>query len=176
MCGSGTFVIEAAEVAARLNPGRARHFSFEKLSTFDPKAWEEMRSVRRQAVEGIKFYGSDRDKGAVEMSAENARRAVVEKITEFKQQAISDIIPPTDEPGLVIINPPYGGRISDKRKLMPLYQTLGSVLRERFSGWRVGIITTDKSLAGETGLPFLPISTPVQHGGLRVMLFHTDAL
>lgn len=176
MCGSGTFVIEAAEIAARLNPGRSRHFAFEKLVTFDQKAWEDMRSVKRQAEMGINFYGSDRDNGAVEMSAENAARAGVDKFTEFKQQAISDIIPPTSTPGLVIINPPYGGRIGDTHKLIPLYQTLGKVLRTHFSGWRVGIITTDKSLAQATALPFFLESEPVQHGGLRINLFHTDVL
>jgi putative N6-adenine-specific DNA methylase len=176
MCGSGTFVIEAAEIAARLNPGRSRNFVFEKFVTFDPQAWEKMRNVKRQAETGITFYGSDRDDGAVKMSAENAERAGVDHIVEFKQQTISDMTPPTDTPGLVIINPPYGKRIGDKHKLLPLYQTLGKVLREKFSGWRVGIIATDKSLAQATGLPFLPTSAPIQHGGLRVTLFHTDAL
>lgn len=176
MCGSGTFVIEAAEIAERLNPGRTRHFAFEKLVTFDPQAWEKMRSVQRQAGAGIHFYGSDRDVGAVKMSTENATRAGVGEIAVFKQQAISDIRPPTSTPGLIILNPPYGGRIGDKKTLMPLYQTLGDVLRSRFSGWRVGIITTDVSLAQVTGLPFVPVSAPVQHGGLRVTLFHTEAL
>lgn len=176
MCGSGTFVIEAAEIAARLNPGRLRNFAFEKLVTFDPQAWENMRSVKRQAELGFNFYGSDRDEGAVKMSAENAARAGVDKLTEFKQQTISDIIPPTNACGLVIINPPYGGRIGDTQKLLPLYQTLGKVLSERFSGWRVGIITTDKSLARATALPFMPETAPVQHGGMRVNLYHTQAL
>lgn len=176
MCGSGTFVIEAAEIAARLNPGRSRNFAFEKLFTFEPQAWEKMRSVTRQAETGIRFYGSDRDSGAVRMSKENAARAGINHLAEFKQQTISDISPPISTPGIVILNPPYGKRIGDTHKLRPLYQTLGRVLRENFSGWRVGIITTDKSLAQSTGLPFLPTSAPVQHGGLRVTLFHTDAL
>jgi putative N6-adenine-specific DNA methylase len=110
------------------------------------------------------------------MSVDNAARAGVDQYTEFKQQTISDITPPTTTPGLVIINPPYGGRIGDVQKLLPLYQTLGNVLRTHFSGWRVGIITTDKSLAQATALPFLPESEPVQHGGLRINLFQTDAL
>lgn len=176
MCGSGTFVIEAAEIAARLNPGRSRSFAFEKFVTFDSHAWEKMRNVKRQAESGVCFYGSDRDSGAVKMSVENAARAGVDQWVEFKQQAISHMTPPTDTPGLVIINPPYGKRISDVKKLRPLYQTLGRVLCDKFSGWRVGIITTDKSLAQATELPFLPTSAPVQHGGLRVTLFHTGVL
>lgn len=176
MCGSGTFVIEAAEIAARLNPGRARHFAFEKLVTFDPASWEKMRSVDRQAAPAFHVYGSDRDEGAVKMSRENAARAGVDALTEFKQQTISDMAPPTRTPGLVIVNPPYGTRIGDKKKLLPLYQTLGEVLRTRFSNWRIGIITTDAALAKSTGLPFLPTTAPVQHGGLRVTLFRTEPL
>ena len=176
MCGSGTFVIEAAEIAARLNPGRARHFAFEQFANFDPAAWEKMRSVQRQAAPDVYFYGSDRDEGAVKMSHENAARAGVSAVTEFKQQTISDITPPTSTPGLVILNPPYGTRIGDKRNLVSLYQTLGDVLRTRFVNWRVGIITTDISLAHATKLPFLPTAAPVQHGGLRVTLFHTAPL
>lgn len=176
MCGSGTFVIEAAEIAARLNPGRSRHFMFEKFVNFDPAAWEKMRSVHRQASPDFHCYGSDRDEGAVRMSSENAARAGVTALTEFKQQTISDITPPTSTPGLVIVNPPYGTRIGDKTKLMPLYQTLGEVLRTRFSNWRIGIITTEAALAKATGLPFLPTTAPVQHGGLRVTLFRTEPL
>ena len=110
------------------------------------------------------------------MSLENAARAGIEKLTEFRQQTISDITPPSSTPGLVILNPPYGARIGDKKKLMPLYQTLGQVLSTRFQGWRVGIITTEPSLAKATGLPFLPTEAPVQHGGLRVTLFRTEEL
>ncbi len=176
MCGSGTFVIEAAEIAARLNPGRSRQFVFEKFVNFDQAAWEKMRSVDRHISPDFRFYGSDRDEGAIKMSGENAARAGIGKFTDFKQNTISDIVPPTTVPGLVIVNPPYGTRIGDKTKLMPLYQTLGDVLRARFSGWRAGIITTDMTLAKATKLPFLPITEPVHHGGLRVRLFHTESL
>ncbi len=176
MCGSGTFVIEAAEIATRLNPGRARSFAFEKLKTFDSAAWEKMKSVERQANSEVNCYGSDRDKGAVKMSAENAARAGVGHRTKFKQQSISDIKPPTKTSGLVILNPPYGTRISEVKKLTPLYQSIGTALRQNFSGWRVGIITTDTSLAHATGLKFMPTSPPVQHGGLRITLFQTPPL
>jgi hypothetical protein len=148
----------------------------EKFVNFDPAAWEKMRSVHRQASPGFHFYGSDRDEGAVKMSSENAARAGVSELTEFKQRTISDITPPISAPGLVIVNPPYGTRIGDKRKLIPLYQTLGNVLRARFSNWRIGIITTDAALAKASSLPFLPTTAPVQHGGLRVTLFRTEPL
>lgn len=176
MCGSGTFVIEAAEIAARLNPGRSRHFAFEKLVTFDPEQWDKMRAVKREPNTEVQFYGSDRDEGAIAISQENAKRAGVSETTNFFAMAISDIKPPCITPGLVILNPPYGSRISDVKQLTSLYQATGNVLRSNFTGWRVGMITTEASLAQATGLPFLPTDKPVLHGGLRVSLFQTDPL
>jgi putative N6-adenine-specific DNA methylase len=88
MCGSGTFVIEAAEMAARLNPGRARRFAFEHLATFDAAAWARMRDVasRRSPPASVRFYGGDRDAGAVAMAEANAERAGVADLTEFRQR------------------------------------------------------------------------------------------
>ncbi len=176
MCGSGTFVIEAAEIAARLNPGRYRSFAFEKLVSFDPDMWEKMRHVTREPQTDSPCYGSDRDAGAIKMSKDNAHRASLDSFVSFEQKAISDICPPTQQAGLVIVNPPYGKRIGDKKKLIPLYKALGEVLKSKFSGWRVGLVTNDPSLAKETELPFLPPKAPVQHGGIRVSLFQTHPL
>ena len=176
MCGSGTFIIEAAEMATKLNPGRLRHFAFEKLATFDAEAWAKMRDVKRKDKTGFRFYGSDRDSGAIKMSKANAERAGILALTEFKQFAISDITPPDGPPGLVIVNPPYGARLGDKKKIQTLYAALGQVLKARFKGWRVGILTVDKVMAHATGLPFLPTDAPVQHGGLRITLYKTEPL
>ena len=176
MCGSGTFVIEAAEIAARLNPGRLRHFAFEKLATFDAEAWERMRAVRSGRVPTARFYGSDRDAGAIAMSRANAERAGVADTTEFRQCTISDVVAPAGPPGLVIVNPPYGTRLGDSSKLSPLYQALGQVLLRRFTGWRVGLVTSEPRLAHATGLPFLPNGPPVPHGGLRVHLYRCAPL
>lgn len=178
MCGSGTFVIEAAEMAAGLMPGRARPFAFEQLATFDEAAWQQMRLARAGSAitPPARFYGSDRDAGAIAMSRANAERAGVAAFTEFRQQAVSALTPPDGPPGLVIVNPPYGGRIGDRRQLQPLYRALGQTLRERFSGWRVGLVTSEASLAKATGLPFARPGPPVVHGGLRVTLFQTGPL
>jgi putative N6-adenine-specific DNA methylase len=176
MCGSGTFVIEAAEIAARLNPGRSRRFAFEQLATFDAEAWQRMRDVKSQRPSAVRFYGSDRDAEAIGMSRANAARAGVADLTEFRQSTISEIAPPDGSPGLVIANPPYGTRIGDKTKLRALYRAFGQKLIGRFSGWRVGIITSDTTLARATGLPFLPTTAPVPHGGLRITLHRTAPL
>lgn len=176
MCGAGTFVIEAAEIAARLNPGRSRHFAFEKLATFDAAAWQRMREVKSARTPAARFHGSDRDAGAIGMSRANAERAGVAEYTEFRQCTISEILPPDGPPGLVIVNPPYGTRIGDSRTLSSLYCALGQTLMSRFAGWRVGLVTSEPRLAYLTGLPFLPTDAPVPHGGLRVTLYRTAPL
>lgn len=176
MCGSGTFVIEAAEIAAGLWPGRSRRFAFEDLATFDAQAWQLLRDKARLVKPAHRFFGSDRDAGAIAMSRANAERAGVSAFTDFRQQTVSALVKPEGPPGLVIVNPPYGARIGDKKKLEPLYRALGQTLMTRFAGWRVGLITSEASLAKMTGLPFAPPEAPVSHGGLRVTLFQTRPL
>jgi putative N6-adenine-specific DNA methylase len=176
MCGSGTFVIEAAAIAAGLNPGRSRRFAFEELQGFEPAAWERMRASGTATQPQVKFHGSDRDAGAVRMAKANAERAGVKDFASFSQQPVSDFLSPDGPPGLVIVNPPYGTRIGDRKPLYALYGALGQVLLRRFSGWRVGIVTTDAGLAAATGLPLSPTGPPVLHGGLRVTLFLTGKL
>lgn len=176
MCGSGTFVIEAAEMAAGLKPGRSRHFAFEQLAGFDADAWQLLRGSGQTTKPAVHFFGSDRDAGAVAMSRANARRAGVAAFTSFRQQAISDFTPPEGPPGLVIVNPPYGTRIGDRKPLFALHGALGKTLLGRFTGWRVGLITSDASLAKATGLPFAPPGPPVSHGGLGVRLYQTGRL
>jgi putative N6-adenine-specific DNA methylase len=72
---------------------------------------------------------------------------------------------------LIILNPPYGARIGDKKKLYALYAKIGTVLKSKFSGWQVGLITSDRALAKTTQIKFSFISEPVSHGGLKVRLY-----
>ena len=176
MCGSGTFVIEAAEIAAGLKPGRSRRFAFEHFATFDREVWQAMRGERDLVTPPHKFYGSDRDAGAIAMSRENAERAGVGHLTVFQNHAISDLVAPEGPPGLVIVNPPYGDRIGEKQRLHGLYRALGETLLTRFKGWRAGVITSDTALANATRLPFLPTGPAVLHGGTRVTLSQTCPL
>jgi len=174
MCGSGTFVIEAAEIAAGLVPGRDRAFAFEHLAGFDRAAVEALRtSPPRETAQ--RFHGADRDQGAVGGAAENAARAGVAGLTSFTRAAVSELQRPEGPPGLVMVNPPYGGRIGDRKPLFALYGSLGAVLAERFRGWRVGIVTNDGGLAKATGLA-LRASEPIAHGGLKVKLYQAGPL
>ena len=95
--------------------------------------------------------------------------------TSFACQPISALTRPDGPPGLVMVNPPYGGRIGNIGQLYGLYASLGKVLTEQFQGWRVGLVTTDAKLAHTTGLK-LDGGPPIPHGGLRVRLFQSGPL
>ena len=172
MCGSGTFVIEAAEIAARMQPGRARRFAFERLASFDPDAFA---SLGRKAgpLTDTRFFGSDRDTGAIGMAQANAERSGVAAATRFTHAAIGDLTPPDAPPGLVILNPPYGGRIGKKGPLMGLYAAFGQTVRSRFAGWRVAMVTSDAGMAKATGLDWDPPGPIVDNGGTKVRLWQT---
>jgi len=176
MCGAGTFPIEAAEIARGLAPGRDRRFAFEDLATFDAEAWQAMRAALTPHETAVRAYGFDRDAGAVRMASENAARAGVADITSFACQPISALTRPEGPPGLVMVNPPYGARIGNRKALFGLYASLGEVLMREMRGWRVGLVTSDGGLARATGLPVLPAEAPVAHGGLKVTLWRTDPL
>lgn len=176
MCGSGTFVIEAAEIAAGLQPGRSRSFAFEDLASFDAEAYGALRREAGKVAGPIRFFGSDRDAGAVRMANENAARAGVGEVTGFTNFSAADARPPDGPPGLVMVNPPYGARIGNKKLLYAIYAEFGAVMRTHFKGWRVGMVTSEPGLAKATGLPWLPKGAPVAHGGMKVWLWRTDVL
>lgn len=176
MCGSGTFVIEAAEIAMGLYPGRTRDFAFQHLKTYDEGKWDAMRKVDHIHHPAQHFYGSDRDAGAIRMATANAERAGVGEHITFQNLSAADIKRPNGPPGLIICNPPYGGRIGNKNMLYGVYAGLGDALKKEFAGWRVGLVTSEAGLAKATGLPFNPKGAPIPHGGLKVWLFQTQAL
>ncbi|WP_370334626.1 class I SAM-dependent RNA methyltransferase [Parvularcula marina] len=178
MCGSGTIVLEAAEIAKGLAPGRGRSFAFENLRGFDLSVWGQMKKEIASAEIGSEqmFRGFDCDEGVVAASTANAERAGLASITSFSKQNISNLERPEGPAGLVLVNPPYGARIGEGHALSSLYQTLGRRLKEAFSGWRAGIITSEERLAKATGLPFSEIGPPVPHGPLRIRLYRTAVL
>jgi putative N6-adenine-specific DNA methylase len=177
MCGSATFVLEAAEIAAQLAPGRSRNFAFEQLATFDESTWHSLKKdtikVDNKPKEGLAFYGFDRDNGAIKISKANAERAGVTALCHFEKQTISTLKRPDGPAGLIIVNPPYGTRIGEVKKLFALYQSLGNKLKEQFQGWRVGIVTNNDGLAKACGLSFDKQKLSFSHGGIKVALFQT---
>lgn len=172
MCGSGTFVIEAAEIAAGLPPGRDRDFAFMQFANHDPAGYAAFRAEAPAPM----FHGFDRDQGAIRMATQNAERAGVAGLTRFDCQPIADLARPDGPPGLMIVNPPYGARIGNKKLLYALYAALGKVAQGRLTGWRVGLVTSETGLASATGLPFGAPGPHVAHGGLKVRLWQTGPL
>lgn len=176
MCGSGTFPIEAAEMARGLMAGRGRGFAFEKLATFDAEAVAALRADWTPRETDQHFYGSDRNVNVIGMAGENAARAGVGDLITFAPTPVSGITRPEGAAGLVVVNPPYGARVGKKKDLFALYGAFGDKMRAEFKGWRVGMVTSDTQLAEATKLPWLPTGAPIAHGGLKVRLFRTDPL
>jgi len=175
MCGSGTFVLEAAEIAAGLAPGRGREFAFETLSCFDAGAYTALRATlpaMQPPPATLRFQGFDRDQGAITGARANAARAGLDQWTSFSCQPISALERPDGPPGFVMVNPPYGGRIGNPKQLYALYGALGQVLRERFQGWRLGMVTSEPRLAHTTGLKLLA-GPSLPHGGIKVQFYRS---
>lgn len=171
MCGSGTFVIEAAEIAAGLQPGRDRAFAFQQLASYDARAFAALRQTPARAPVR-RFFGSDRDQGAVQGAAANAERAGVAGWCQFERKPVSDLAPPEGLPaGIVVANPPWGARIGERKLLFALYGALGKTLAERFRGWRVGLVSPDAGLVKATGLALQPGAASIDMGGTRVTLW-----
>ena len=173
MCGSGTFVLEAAALAAGLPPGRDRDFAFKALPGFDNQRWTSLleQEGRTARAAPTVCFGFDRDAGAVAVARANAERAGLSERTRFEQQTVSDLTRPDGPPGLVVVNPPYGERIGDRKRLAALYGSLGGALKDRFQGWRVGLVTSAPDLAKAAGLPFGPPGPPIPHGPLKIRLY-----
>jgi putative N6-adenine-specific DNA methylase len=176
MCGSGTIPIEAALIARRIAPGLARGFSFMTWPDFDAAAWtsavDEARA-RQLVSAGAPIQGSDRDAGVIAMARANAERAGVAADVDFRVAVISDAKPPTSEAGWVITNPPYGVRVGDSIALRDLYAQLGNVLRERFVGGKVGMLSADHRLDGQLRLPLTP-KFETHNGGIPVRFLVGD--
>jgi putative N6-adenine-specific DNA methylase len=157
-----------------LPAGRARRFAFEDLAGFEIADWSAMRrNFSWREAEAVQFHGFDRDQGAITGARANAERAGIVDWTSFACQPLSALKPPTNQNGLVILNPPYGARIGNRKLLFGLYGAIGAVMRERFTGWQFGMVTSDEGLAKATGLTWSEVSRPVAFGGLTVKLYQS---
>ena len=153
-CGSGTIVIEAAMMAARMAPGLLREDqAFPYWLAHDAEEWARCRADARQqqVTPQARFYGKDVDPNMIAIAQENASRAGVAAYIQWEVQDVSACTAPSPS-GLLIGNPPYGERLSDAEALTPLYQTLGEQLHQSFSGWQAAILTASQDLAKAIGL------------------------
>ena len=175
MCGSGTISIEAAMMARRMAPGLGRHFVFEQWPGHDGALWRTLQAEAALAVLPralVEIVASDRDAGAVEATRANAERARVSEDLSIIKQSLSDMLPPPG-PGLVVVNPPYGIRVGDKKPLRNLFAQLGNVVRARAPGWRLAMLSADRDLERQVQLPFTE-QWKSTNGGIPVRLITAE--
>ncbi len=171
MCGSGTFVIEGAQLAMNRAPGLDREFAFMDWPGFRPGLWEVLRAEAETEIHepGAPLWGADRDPGAVAAARRNAERAGVAAHVDFQVRELSRETL-RKGPGVVVCNPPYGKRLEGEEDLIPLFRRLGEVYRHAFPGWRRAFLCPDVRLAGASGLPLEKVAT-LNNGGIPVTLW-----
>jgi putative N6-adenine-specific DNA methylase len=175
MCGSGTIPIEAAMMSRRMAPGRARRFSAEAWPGFDAEftpARERARAAELPRV-SAQIVGRDRDAGAIEAAMANAERAGVAADIAFSRETIS-ALEPDGGAGWVVTNPPYGARIGERTGLRDLYAVLGRVVRERRPEWGLAMLSADRMLEGQLGMPMTEVLRTT-NGGIPVRAVRSRA-
>jgi putative N6-adenine-specific DNA methylase len=145
MCGSGTFLLEAAQMALRIPPGANRRFGFEKLRSHQRALWSRIRSeglAQRLPLRQLAIYGCDLHRSELEVARENLAAAGLGDAIRLKQADVLGLRPPT-ETGTMVANPPYGVRIGEQRKLEEFYPRLGDALKQNFAGWNCFFLSAD---------------------------------
>lgn len=143
-CGSGTFPIEAAMIAANIAPGMNRDFTAEEWTNLiDRKLWYECVKEAEDMIDTtvkVDIQGYDIDGDVIKAARENAKRAGVEHMIHFQQRAVADLSHPKKY-GFIITNPPYGERLEDKADLPALYTQIGQAY-QRLDSWSMFLITS----------------------------------
>lgn len=172
MCGSGTFLVEAAQMALGQAPGARRDFAFQNLRNFDAVAWETLHDTAQAAEKPLAdaaIFGSDVSPVAVRAALANLDRAGLLPAVTLRSGDLLDIEAPAKR-GVMVSNPPYGERVSSDDELAAFYPLLGQALKRRFAGWTCYLITAD------TRLPKLvrltpSRKTPLFNGALECRLY-----
>lgn len=199
-CGSGTVVIEAAQIARRIPPGILRSFAFEKLVPFQKHVWEAMldEAERRILPESpVGIYGSDISFRMVDFAQRNAERAGVADTVQLRGGDALQRMPPGGQPGMMLLNPPYGERIAaagsagrNARERMGVveragretaqtedggefFSQLAAHWKKNYSGWSAWMLTPDLKLPGKMRLKESR-RTPMWNGPIECRLFRFD--
>lgn len=155
MCGSGTFLIEAAMMAMNIAPGINRtKFGFQNWLNYEPEVWDKVVQEAMDAEKEelpFKFYGYDIDNRVLKNAKDNAKRAGVDQVIDFKKESVATVEPPVEK-GLIIVNPPYGARIGDEDNLRDVYRDLSFTLKHRFKGWDAWVLSGNKELIADLKL------------------------
>ena len=172
MCGSGTFLIEAAMMAVNQPPGMKRTFGFQKLTSFDEGLWKKIETEAMNKMKPIEFldiYGSDMDLRAVRVARHNLKVAGLEEVAKVMQSDFVKLEPPTSE-GTLVTNPPYGQRIGEDEDLKEVYPVWAKHMKESFGGWNTYFLTADLEMPKDMRLKPSK-KTPLYNGALECRLF-----
>ncbi len=183
MCGSGTFLVEAAMMSLDIAPGlRRSYWGFKGWKQHDHRMWQQLMDFAKNrkkdpATLGIRFQGTDREQKAIASARENIKRAGLTDVIDVSMSSFQehefDIKP--DVPGLVITNPPYGERLGDEMVLIALYRQLGEWVVTHVRGWQFMMLTSNDHLARQ--IPARPEkSTRVINGGIECRAYQFPLL
>ncbi|MFJ4289294.1 class I SAM-dependent RNA methyltransferase [Cupriavidus sp. NPDC089707] len=195
MCGSGTFLIEAAQVALGIAPGGSRSFAFEWLKGVDRKAWQKLKDDAQRArmlasADELQVVGSDISTDMLAITQANWQRAGLPDEVRTKQVDARFVQPPFDEPGLLLMNPPYGERIALRgQRRMPeeemprdeveeaaanqFANAFATTLKQNFAGWQAWVFTGDLGFPRRLRLKESR-RTPLYNGNIECRLFRFD--
>lgn len=201
-CGSGTVVIEAAQIARRIPPGILRRFAFEKLVPFQRHVWEAMLDEAEARIlpeSPVGIYGSDISFRMVDFAQNNAGRAGVADTVQLRGGDALQRMPPDETPGVLLLNPPYGeriaaagsaGRNAQERMDVALragretaqtedgvefFSQLASHWKKNYSGWSAFMLTPDLKLPSKMRLKESR-RTPMWNGPIECRLFRFDMI
>ena len=190
-CGSGTIAIEAAQIACGIAPGQLRHFAFEKLLPFQQHVWQGLREEAKaqQHAPSAPLFGSDIAFRMADFAQRNAERAGVAHAVQFRGGDALQRMPPSDQPGVMLVNPPYGERIETAgvagrsragRELAEpdeggadFFTALASHWKKNYPGWTAWILTPDFKLPTRMRLKESR-RVPMWNGPIECRLFRFD--
>jgi putative N6-adenine-specific DNA methylase len=183
MCGSGTILVEAAQMVQGIPAGARRRFAFEKFRDFDRQAWHDLKTAIKPNPLPAEptIFGSDISGDMVAMTRHNLKVAGVLFEVPLKQIEAQEVKAPTEQPGILLTNPPYGERIGVRgdstmapdEMAVQFYQAFGTTLKQRFAGWTAFLFTADLTLPKLLRLKEAR-KTPFFNGALECRLFRFD--
>ena len=201
-CGSGTVVIEAAQIARRIPAGILRRFAFEKLIPFQRHVWEGMLDEAEAQIldtSPVPIYGSDISHRMVDFAQRNAERAGVLDTIELRGGDALQRMPPCAQPGVLLLNPPYGERIAAAGSFgrnaaqrmdavermgresaqtedgVEFFSQLASHWKKNYAGWTAWMLTPDLKLPGKMRLKESR-RVPMWNGPIECRLFRFDVV
>jgi putative N6-adenine-specific DNA methylase len=154
MCGSGTFLTEAAMIATNTPAGFFRErFGFEKWKSFNSEVWESVKQKAESSMTNMKcsLKGFDKDPRATNAARENIENAGFANDIEISKVAFEHL-KPESENALLIINPPYGERMEDPEEVKETYKMIGDQLKNRWQGHTAWILTSNEEALKNVGL------------------------